>query len=45
MFLANQTKSYFETLSTVLDGKPKLCLAVGEAIERRRLYQKLNRGM
>ncbi len=40
MVIANQTKSHFETLSAVLDGKPKLRQVVGEAIERRRLYQK-----
>ena len=38
--IANQTKSHFETLSAVLDGKPKLRQVVDEAIERRRLYQK-----
>ncbi len=40
MVVANQTKSHFETLSAVLDGKPRLRQVVGEAIERRRLYQK-----
>lgn len=40
MVIANQTKSHFETLSAVLDGKPRLRQVVDEAIERRRLYQK-----
>ncbi len=40
MVIANQTKSHFETLSAVLDGKARLREVVGEAIERRRLYQK-----
>ena len=40
MVIANQTKSHFETLSAVLDGKPKLRQVVDEAIDRRRLYQK-----
>jgi len=40
MVIANQTKSHFETLSAVLDGKPRLREVVNEAIERRRLYQK-----
>ena len=40
MVIANQTRSHFETLSAVLDGKPRLREVVGEAIERRRLYQK-----
>lgn len=38
--IANQTKSHFETLSAVLDGKPRLRELVTEAIDRRRLYQK-----
>jgi putative ATPase len=40
MVIANQTKSHFETLSAVLDGKPRLRELVKEAIDRRRLYQK-----
>lgn len=40
MVIANQTKAHFETLSAVLDGKPRLREVVDEAIERRRLYQK-----
>jgi putative ATPase len=40
MVIANQTKSHFETLSAVLDGKPRLRQVVDEAIERRKLYQK-----
>ena len=40
MVIANQTKAHFETLSAVLDGKPRLREVVAEAIERRRLYQK-----
>ncbi|MBC8508069.1 MAG: AAA family ATPase [Anaerolineales bacterium] len=40
MVIANQTKSHFETLSAVLDGKPKLRQVVDEAIDRRRLYLK-----
>jgi putative ATPase len=40
MVIANQTESHFETLSAVLDGKPRLRVLVGEAIERRRLYGK-----
>jgi putative ATPase len=40
MVIANQTKSHFETLSAVLDGKPRLRQVVEEAIERRKLYQK-----
>jgi len=38
--IANQTKSHFETLSAVLDGKPRLREVVNEAIDRRCLYQK-----
>ena len=40
MVIANQTKSHFETLSAVLDGKPRLREVVNEAIERRRMYGK-----
>ncbi|MBT3321586.1 MAG: AAA family ATPase [Anaerolineae bacterium] len=36
--IANQTKSHFETLSAVLDGKPRLREVVKEAMERRKLY-------
>lgn len=39
MVIANQTKSHFETISAVLDGKPRLREVVDDAIERRRLYQ------
>ena len=38
--IANQTQSHFETLSAVLDGKPRLREVVAEAIERRKLYNK-----
>ena len=38
--IANQTESYFETLSAVLDGKPRLREVVAEALERRKLYNK-----
>ena len=38
MVIANQTQSHFETLSAVLDGKPRLREVVDEAVERRRLY-------
>jgi putative ATPase len=38
--IANQTQSHFETLSAVLDGKPRLREVVDEAIERRKLYGK-----
>jgi len=40
MVIANQTKSHFETLSAVLDGKPRLREVVAEASDRRRLYGK-----
>jgi len=40
MVIANQTQSHFETLSAVLDGKPRLREVVEEAIDRRRLYGK-----
>jgi len=40
MVIANQTQSHFETLSAVLDGKPRLREVVDEAIERRKLYGK-----
>jgi putative ATPase len=40
MVIANQTESHFETLSAVLDGKPRLREIVDEAIDRRRLYGK-----
>jgi putative ATPase len=40
MVIANQTQSHFETLSAVLDGKPRLREVVDQAIERRRLYNK-----
>jgi len=38
--IANQTQSHFVTLSAVLDGKPRLREVVGEALERRKLYNK-----
>jgi putative ATPase len=38
--IANQTQSHFETLSAVLDGKPRLREVVEEALERRKLYNK-----
>jgi putative ATPase len=40
MVIANQTQSHFETISAVLDGKPRLRQVMDEAIERRRLYGK-----
>jgi putative ATPase len=40
MVIANQTQSHFETLSAVLDGKPRLRQVVDNAIERRKLYHK-----
>jgi putative ATPase len=40
MVTANQTRSHFETLSAVLDGKARLREVVDDAIERRKLYQK-----
>jgi len=40
MVIANQTKSHFETLSAVLDGKPRLREMVTAAIERRRMHGK-----
>ena len=38
MVIANQTKSHFETLSAVMDGKPRLREVVTAAVERRKLY-------
>ncbi|MCP4142168.1 MAG: AAA family ATPase [Chloroflexi bacterium] len=38
--IANQTESHFETLSAVLDGKPRLRKVVQESLERRKLYNK-----
>ncbi|MBN1231675.1 MAG: AAA family ATPase [Anaerolineales bacterium] len=38
MVIANHTKSHFETMSAVLDGKPRLREVVDEAIERRQFY-------
>ena len=38
--IANQTQSHFETLSAVLDGKPRLREVVQDALERRKLYNK-----
>ncbi|MBT7191824.1 MAG: AAA family ATPase [Anaerolineae bacterium] len=38
--IANQTESHFETLSAVLDGKPRLREVIHEALERRKLYNK-----
>ncbi len=40
MVIANQTRSHFETLSAVLDGKPRLREVVDEAIQRRQFYNK-----
>jgi len=40
MIIANQTESYFETLSAVLAGKPELKTIIEKAIERRKLYGK-----
>lgn len=40
MVIANQTKSHFETLSAVLAGKADLREVIGNAKERRKLYQK-----
>ncbi len=40
MVIANQTQSHFETLSAVLDGKPRLREVIDQTIERRRLYNK-----
>jgi putative ATPase len=40
MVIANQTKSHFETLSAVLAGKADLRKVIGEALERRKLYQR-----
>ncbi|OQX65186.1 MAG: AAA family ATPase [Anaerolinea sp. 4484_236] len=38
--IANQTQAHFETLSAVLDGKPRLREVIHNATERRKLYQK-----
>ncbi len=38
--IANHTRSHFETISAVLDGKPRLRQVIDEAINRRELYQK-----
>jgi putative ATPase len=40
MVIAEHTQAHFETLSAVLDGKPRLREVIKEAQERRRLYQK-----
>jgi putative ATPase len=40
MVIAEHTQAHFETLSAVLDGKPRLREVIKEAKERRRLYQK-----
>ncbi len=40
MVIANQTRSAFETLSAVLDGKARLRAVVEEATQRRKLYRK-----
>ena len=40
MVIANQTRSHFETLSAVLDGKARLREVVKDAVERRKLYGK-----
>jgi len=36
--IANQTRSHFETISAVLDGKTRLREVVDKAVERRKLY-------
>ncbi len=40
MVIANQTRSAFETLSAVLDGKARLREVVAKAVERRKLYNR-----
>ena len=40
MIIANQTKSYFETLSAVMAGKADLRRVIKDAQERRKLYNK-----
>jgi putative ATPase len=40
MIIANTTESHFETMSAVLAGKAELRRVIGEAQERRKLYQK-----
>ena len=40
MVIANHTESHFETLSAVLDGVARLREVVGDAVERRKLYNK-----
>ena len=40
MVIANHTESHFETLSAVLDGVGRLREVVGDAVERRKLYNK-----
>ncbi|HEB65111.1 MAG TPA: AAA family ATPase [Chloroflexi bacterium] len=40
MVIANQTRSAFETLSAVLDGKARLREVVKNALERRKLYHR-----
>lgn len=40
MVIANKTKSHFETISAVLDGKARLREVIKDSIERRRLYNK-----
>lgn len=39
MCIANQIKSYFETLSEVLAGKVELREVIDTALERHKLYQ------
>ncbi len=40
MVIANQTRSHFETLSAVLDGKARLREVIAAALERRRLHNR-----
>ncbi|NIM96133.1 MAG: AAA family ATPase [Anaerolineales bacterium] len=40
MIIANTTQSHFETISAVLAGKAELRRVIGDAQERRKLYQK-----
>ena len=40
MVIANHTQSHFETISAVLSGVAELRRVIGEATERRKLYQK-----
>ncbi len=40
MVIASQTRSHFETLSAVLDGKARLRQVIAEALERRKLHNR-----